>query len=110
MPEYGADSTLHSDYAHDLKLEIHISDPDHPLTRGMTDFTIFDEGYSHIRVSGDITPLLECEHPESSPVMGWEHVYGNSRVVYLMPGHDRHAYENPAFVQLVDNSIRWLTN
>ena len=110
MPDFTEDSSRHSDYAHDLNLMVRISGEDHPVTEGVRDFRIVDEGYSNIWVKRGVTPLLECDHPESSPVMGWVHRHQNSPVVYLMLGHDKQAYGNPGFETLLDNSIHWLSS
>jgi type 1 glutamine amidotransferase len=110
MPGFGFDSASLSDYAHDLDLEIQVLDPDHPVTKGIADFRIRDEGYSNIRLSPDIHPLFGTNHPQSAPMMGWVHQSQNSSVVYLMFGHDRHAYENESLRQIMENSIRWLSN
>jgi len=109
MAGYGADSILVSDYRHDIDMEISIVDSHHPVTLGMEAFTIHDEGYSNITVLDGVTPLLTTGHPDSYPVMGWAHSNEQSDIVYLMLGHDRHAYMNPAFKQLLNQSIHWLS-
>ena len=63
----GMDSGDVSDYKHDIDMEIGVVDRGHPVTKGMEDFTIHDEGYSNIRLTKDITPLLSTDHPASSP-------------------------------------------
>jgi len=109
MPGFGHDSLLLSDYKHDIELDIKVSDPNHPVTRGMEDFTIPDEGYSNVSYRQGITPLLETGHPYSSPVVGWVNEYDHSTIVYLMLGHDRHSYSNDSFQELLTNSIHWLS-
>jgi lysophospholipase L1-like esterase len=94
---------------HDLDLQVLISDPSHPVTRGMEDITIHDEAYSGLDILEGVTPLLETGDPACSSPMGWTHRYRNSKVVYLMPGHDHHAYEHPAYRELLENSISYLT-
>ena len=108
IPEYETDTSLHSDYRHDIRMTVRIVDPVHPVTRGMEDFVIDDEGYSNITVLPGVTPLLRTDHPDASPLIGWAHRSGQSDIVYLMLGHDRHAYQNPSFTRLLDQSIRWL--
>ena len=109
MPEFGVDSLLWSDYKHDIELEVNITDSNHPVTQGIEDFTILDEGYSNVGYMSGIKPLLETDHPFCSPVNGWVNTYDQSTIVYLMLGHDRHAYSNEAFQQLLVNSIHWLS-
>ena len=108
QPGAESDSSQISGYAHDLDLKISVL-PGHPVTKDLSDFTILDEGYSNIEVLPDVEILLHTEHELSSPQMGWTHDYGNSHVVYLMLGHDKHAYENPAFQQLVRNAILYVS-
>jgi type 1 glutamine amidotransferase len=108
MPGYITDSTLLSDYRHDIDMEIEVVDPDHPVTLGLKNFSIHDEGYSNITTLQGITPLLRTDHPDCAPLVGWTHQQDQSTIVYLMLGHDKHAYENPAFIQLLNQSIHWL--
>lgn len=108
MPGFGTDSLLLSDYKHDIDLEMQISDSQHPLTKGVETFTIRDEGYSNIEYMPGITPLLETDHPDCSPITGWVNSYDRSSIVYLMLGHDKHAYSNEAFRKLLENSIHFL--
>src|SRR5436190_19886225 len=44
-------------YQHDVDIPIHIVAKDHPITRGLSDFTIHDEIYWGFRVQPDVTPL-----------------------------------------------------
>lgn len=108
MPGPGVDSALFSDYEHDIDMDIEVMDRKHPVTLGMEDFSIHDEGYSNIAMAPGITPLLKTDHPDSSPMMGWTLSSDQSTIVYLMLGHDRQAYENPAFKLLLEQSIPWL--
>lgn len=106
----GNDSAGLSDYRHDLDLEIRVLDRKHPVTRDMDDFTIHDEGYSKLRIREGITPLLATEHPDCSEVVGWVNHFDHSTTVWLLFGHDKQAYENPAFRQLTENALTWLTD
>jgi type 1 glutamine amidotransferase len=107
VPRYTEDSTKFSAFRHDITLRVEVLDPGHPVSAGMEDFQILDEGYSHVEVLPGVRPVLGTEHPDCDPVIGWAHKVKNSRVVYLMGGHDRHAYENESFRRLVENAIRW---
>jgi len=109
MPGFQSDTTLLSGYKHDIDMKIEVVDSHHPITRGMHDFKIHDEGYSNITIMSGVTPLLRTEHPDCDPLVGWVNTFHNSTTVYLMLGHDKHAYQNPSFQQLVSNSIVWLS-
>ena len=96
-----------STYNHDQTINVRICDPDHPITKGMKDFTIHDETYGGFHVLDGVHRLLETNHPLSGKTIGWCHKYEASRVVYIQLGHDHLAYNNPNYRQLVRQAIRW---
>ena len=93
---------------HNVQYTIQIADPGHPVTKGMQDFEIEDETYGNFDANPDVHALLKAEHPESAPVIGWTHRYGNSQIVYLQLGHDGLAYGNPGYRKLANQGIRWV--
>jgi uncharacterized protein len=97
-----------STYLHDVTFQVRIAAPDHPVTRGIRDFTIHDETYGGFEVKAGVTPLLETDEQTSGPILAWARQEVRGRVVYLQLGHDHHAYEHPAFRQLVAQAIRWV--
>jgi type 1 glutamine amidotransferase len=106
---YVSDSTELSGYQHDLDLKVTVIDPEHPVTNGIKDFKIHDEGYYNIEILPEVTPLLQTSHPSCAKYIAWTKEYRNSRIVYIMLGHDRQAYNNPSFRQLLNNSIKWVS-
>ena len=102
------DSLKDMRYMHDLDLHVEIGDPAHPVTQGMKNFMIHDEGYSNIFTEDSILVLLKTRHPDCAEDIGWTHEYNSSRIVYLMGGHDRYAFENENYRILIRNSIRFL--
>jgi type 1 glutamine amidotransferase len=96
-----------STYKHDVRFQVHVADPAHPITQGLQNFEILDETYGGCGVQSDMKPLLTTEEKTSTPTIGWAKTYEKSRVVYLALGHDHQAYENPNFRKLVAQSIRW---
>ncbi len=105
LPEYTADSNLLSDYKHDIVLTVRVVDKTHPVTAGIEEFEILDEGYSNTTQLPGVQNLLETSHPDCDRFIGWTHSVKNSKVVYLMGGHDKHAFENPSFRKLLSNAI-----
>lgn len=93
---------------HDVRYRVNIADPNHPVTKGITDFEIVDETYKGYSVNPKAHVLLRTDHPDSAPVIGWTHHYGNSPIVYIQHGHDAMAYENPNYRKLVSQAIRWV--
>jgi type 1 glutamine amidotransferase len=94
-------------WSHDEHLRVTVCDQNHPITAGITDFEIHDETYGTYYTAPDLQVLLKTDHPENNPEIAWTKRYGNSRVFYLMLGHDAHAYGNPNFAKLVHQGIRW---
>jgi len=96
-----------SAFKHDVHFKIHVADPNHPVTGGITDFDMHDETYKWFDVAQDSHLLLTTDEPESNKTIGWAKTYGSARVVYLQSGHDHFAYENPNYQRLVRQAIRW---
>lgn len=109
MEGYGSDAGDLSTYSHDLDMDVRVVNREHPVTLGMQDFSIHDEGYDRLEMAEGITPLLETDHPECSSPLAWVNQYDNSTIVYLMLGHDHQAYQNVSFKQLLINSLNWLS-
>jgi uncharacterized protein len=90
-----------------MHFRIHIADPNHPVTRGVSDFDTHDEAYKWFDVAQDCHPLLTTDEPESNRVIAWAKTYEGARVVYMQCGHDHFAYENPSIQQILRQAIRW---
>jgi type 1 glutamine amidotransferase len=101
--EYGP-----SVYEHDQVIPIKIADPDHPITRGLSDFVIHDETYGNTYVSPSVHVLLRAENPKNVGPFAWTNRYGNSRIVYFQAGHDAEAWKNSNFQEILGRSIRWV--
>ena len=97
-----------SSYIHDIHFNVKISNPKHPVTKGLKDFEIFDETYKDYYVETGVTPLLTTLESTSAPIIGWTKKYGNARVVTLQSGHDVPTFENPDFRKLLKQSVEWV--
>jgi type 1 glutamine amidotransferase len=97
-----------STWKHGVHFTVNVADPNHPVTKGVSDFEIHDETYGKFEVHAGVHPLLTTEEPSSGPTIGWSKTYGKSRVVYLALGHDHFAYENPNLQRLIAQAIRWV--
>lgn len=95
----GASFVGHPPYC---RLNMQIKAKDHPLMKGLKDFSITDEPYRF-----EFSPQLEteillgyefdgCYYPA-----GWTHQYGSGRVVYLMPGHDGSTFLNEDYRTMI---------
>lgn len=102
--------TIQSEYQHDVRYKVLIEDKEHPITNGMDDFEILDETYKNYVVNDDVELLLTTDHPSSGPAIAWINTYGNSKIVYLINGHNESAYDNPNYRQLLFNAINWVAS
>jgi len=96
-----------STYLHGQEIRVHVANPNHPITRGLQDYTIHDETYKGYDVDPNVKVLLTTDNPTSGRQLAWVKTYENSRVFYMESGHDHFAYENPNFRTLVARAIRW---
>jgi len=96
-----------SGYQHDVDFRVHIADPKHPITEGMSDFDIHDETYSGYLVNPKVHVLLTADHPKSDKIIGWTRQEGKARVVFIQLGHDNKAYSNPNLKQLYERAVLW---
>jgi len=96
-----------STYVHDVDVIVKVGELEHPVTKGVKDFQIVDEVYGNMEILPTVHPLLFTDEPKSSPLLCWVNTYGNSRVVTLTLGHDKQAWENPSFIQILSQAIRW---
>lgn len=99
-----------SGFKHDILIDVEVLDKHHPVTHNVKDFKIHDEGYTNISVLEDVTLLLENDHLACHPYTGWTHVYDQSKIVYLLHGHDRKAYENKSFRKILQNAIAFVAD
>jgi type 1 glutamine amidotransferase len=94
-------------YDHDMDMNVKIADREHPITRGISGFTIHDETYKGIWFADDNHVLLTTDHPKSDTTICWTRPSVDNRIVFLQLGHDSKAYVNPNYRELVVRSIRW---
>lgn len=94
-------------YIHDLHFKATVAPGNHPVTKGVNDFDLFDETYKGYYVAPGVQPLLTTTEPSSNPVIGWAHQYGKARVVTLQSGHDTPTFQNESFRKLLKQAIEW---
>lgn len=98
-----------STYQHDVTMNVKVGELEHPVTEGVEDFQIIDETYANMEILPTVHPLLFTDEPSSSPLVCWVNRYGNARIVTLTLGHDKQAWENPAFIKILSQAILWTT-
>jgi type 1 glutamine amidotransferase len=87
---------------------ITLTPADHPITKGLTDFVIFDERYSYLEIQPDVTVLCEHTYDGLRHPLVWTRQADRSRVVYDGLGHDSASYDCQAHVELIRRAVRWL--
>ncbi len=88
---------------------------DHPVTRGIEPFTIYDEQYV-LELCSEVELLLHSAsleppaHPSALPTrlpLGWARRHGLGKVCYLALGHGPAELEHPSLVKLVTQALAW---
>jgi uncharacterized protein len=88
-------------------IAVSVRDDQHPITRGMKDFTIHDETYKGRWWAEGNHVLLTTDHPDNDEPVAWTRQYGRSRVFNIQFGHDKQAYACPEYRDLLVRGIRW---
>jgi type 1 glutamine amidotransferase len=96
--------------------KVKVKNPNHPITKGVRDFTVTDEQHymDYDKDRKDI--FLETVNEDGLTYQsygatapgGWAYDYGKGRVCYMSPGHLLTVLWNPEYVKLQHNAIRWL--
>lgn len=86
----------------------HILDKEHPIMKGIEDFTVIDETYeigepdepgNHI--------LIETNNTSGMHKIAWTRQYKNSRVFCYASGHDNNVYADENFRRIMHQAIHW---
>ena len=81
--------------------------PNHPVMKGLTDFTTWDETYVHKNLNPDITVLTERVEGDHHEPYTWVRTQGKGRVFYTAYGHEDRTWTNIGFLNLVRNGVLW---
>lgn len=81
---------------------------EHPITAGIGAFAVHDEFYIHSYNEGVEIHMVASDRGIAHP-MAWTKAAGAGRVAYLAPGHSALVWDQPAYRQLVRQSVAWLT-
>lgn len=95
-----------SSYRHDEQMRIAIARP-HPVTDGLTPFTVLDETYKGLWLAPTNTVLLTTDNPAGDPAVAWVSAYPRSRVVTIQLGHGPESHRDLSFRRLISNAITW---
>ncbi|MCF7848321.1 MAG: ThuA domain-containing protein [Kiritimatiellales bacterium] len=94
-------------WKHDMDMNIKVEDSNHPITRGVTDFTIHDETYKGWIYHDGNHLLLSTGHELSNHQIAWTHPHPKTSVFFIQLGHDKQSYDNPSLRRLIRQGIIW---
>lgn len=90
------------------KFTVHIYDREHPITKGLEDFEIQDETYSHnYHKNAQMRSLTRMSRGDERQSMSWVSHYGKGRLFYTGNGHGPEAWSTPTFQKLVVRGAYW---
>lgn len=84
-----------------------IVDRDHPIMRGIEEFSTWDETYIHTKLSSDNVVLGEYVDGTHREPYTWVRNQGKGRVFYTAFGHDERTWKNAGFLDLIRNAVLW---
>ena len=79
----------------------------HPVMKGITDFTTWDETYVLKNLNPDMTVLAERVEDGQHYPYTWVRNEGKGRVFYTAYGHEDRTWSNIGFLDLVRNGVLW---
>ena len=96
-------------------LKIHLVDPTHPITAGLSDFESIDEEYCHAlnpNIERNVLGYFETRPqeslcPDGPNEMMWTREFAGGRIFYTSLGHDRDTWEHESWQRLVAQGIQW---
>lgn len=96
-----------SRYQHDETLRIRVADKTHPITQGLSGWTMVDETYLMANADSGNHILLTTRHDQSMETIAWIHSYQKSRVFCLQSGHDHQTWADKHFRMVLARGIKW---
>jgi type 1 glutamine amidotransferase len=95
------------------KFPLKITDPSHPVVRGVDDFDHEDELYYYLQTQGELKPLAVAVFEDKEWPVLWTRTYGKGKVCVSVFGHcgvqpnAKDPLEREAFRRLVLQGIAW---
>ena len=89
--------------------EAKIANADHPITKGMKNFKIFDELYSKLQGDEPIEVLVSAysDWSKKEEPLVFTTKFGQGRCVHNALGHDFKAILNPSMQKLIRRGVEW---
>jgi hypothetical protein len=84
-----------------------IESPDHPITMGLEPWEMTDETYTMPNAEEGNELLLTYDHPRSMRTIAWTRQHKQARVFCYQAGHDKAAYSDANFQEVLRRGILW---
>lgn len=96
--------------AHPPRCEVKIMvEKQHPVTEGVTDFSIRDEHYELADIAEDADIFLKSSSEKGgTQIAGYSRQIGEGKICVLTPGHVVDVWQNEMFRKLLFNAIHWV--
>ena len=91
------------------RFRVEVVDPEHPITRGVSDFTTADEQHTPVLYDeSQVHVILESRMDNGIAVpAGWVREVEKGRVCHLAGGHPAEPLFHPMNQRLMKNAVRW---
>jgi len=96
-----------STYLKPATFTVYIVDQKHPITQGLSDFTLNDEVFGNLYFNPKVNVLATTDHPESSVPIVWTWHYKNTPVFGVIPGDNGGAFNDPNYREIFYRGVRW---
>ena len=90
------------------KFNIRVSNQEHPITKGISDFEVYDELYILHHDPDLYNLLLYCDWENKRHPVAWTREHGRGKVFYLSLGHTKEALTHPTFQKILVRGMNWL--
>jgi hypothetical protein len=87
--------------------QIEVRQAAHPIADGLSDFTVWDERYSNLKLHRAVEPYLVHTLDGVVQPLAWAHTEGASRIVYDALGHGLESYDSPMRARLLQREAQW---
>jgi type 1 glutamine amidotransferase len=90
------------------RFRVQVVDSQHPITRGVQDFSVADEQHMPLCDEGKVHLLLRNRSDDGKvAAAGWAYEPGKGRWCHLANGHMRESLLHPMFQLLMRNAVNW---
>jgi len=92
------------------RFRVEVVDPNHPITRGVSDYSISDEQHTPPFDEDRCHLLLRSRSDDGKAVAaaGWVRKPKQGRLCHLANGHTRESLLHPMYQRLMRNAVNWL--